>query len=116
MAQEELQEETKDIKPTLQTAAAMVSRIKDEVYLHGESFRQEHPELVDKLAALLAGVHRGTEIYVENKRREFNVDDVTACLDGLGYEVKPAHPMVTNAYGPFRITWWPDGKANPFLG
>lgn len=111
----EYEEETTYVV-TIPTAEQMAHRIRDEVYLNGEEFRKNHPEMVARVAGLLNGIHRGRELFIENKRREFNIDEVTACLDGLGYEVKPAHPMVSNPFGAFRITWWPDNEPNPFLG
>ena len=115
---EKPEEEKKEEKPEykLPTATQTVNRIRDEVFLHGEEFRRNHPELVERLAVLLSGVHRGTEIFIENKGREYNMDDVRSCLDGLGYEVHASHLYVNNPFGPFRIVWWPDNKTNPFLG
>lgn len=113
---EEAREESDDMLLCIPQASSMVERIKQEVLMGGAAFRKAHPELVNKLATLLSGIHRGKEIYIENKHHEYNMDDVTMCLDGLGYEVKPAHPEWRNPYGAFRIVWWPDGEPNPYLG
>ena len=102
--------------PAIPTASALVERIRGDVMRAGEEFRSTHPELVRRLSELLGSIKCGREIYVENRHREFNVSEVTQCLYGLGYEVKPAHPMVQNDYGAFRIVWWPDNKPNPYLG
>lgn len=102
--------------PTIPTASQMVERIKTDVAREGETYRKEHPELVRRLSELLGSIKCGREIYIENRRHEFNIDEVTHCLFGLGYEVKPAHPMVNNPYGAFRILWWPETKSNPYLG
>jgi hypothetical protein len=111
-------EEAKDAPevPGIPTASETVARIVKEVRADGEQYRKEHPEAVRKVAGLIAGVHRGSEIYVENRHREFSIEEVTRCLHGLGYTVKPAHPMVNNPYGPFRVLWWPDDNMNPYLG
>lgn len=102
--------------PEIPTAGAMVERIKADLAEDGKNFRKEHPDLVRRMAELLAGVKCGTEIYIDNRHGEYNIDEVTRCLHGLGYEVKPAHPMVSNPHGAFRILWWLDDKPNPYLG
>lgn len=113
---EEAKEDTEDMLTCIPQASSMVERIKREVLKNGAAYRKEHPEMVNRLAKLLGNIHRGKEIYIENKHKEFNMDEVTICLDGLGYEVKPAHPEWRNPYGAFRILWWPDGEPNPYLG
>ena len=111
----ESQENTEAL-PDIPCAEKLVKRIKDDLYTRGKQFRESHPDVVRRVSDLLANVHCGRDIYVENRHREFNIDEVKECLAGLGYEVKPAHPMVMNPYGAFRIVWWPDDKPNPYLG
>ena len=102
--------------PVIPTAVQMVDRIKNDVAREGETYRKTHPELARRLVVLLGSIKCGREIYIENRGHEFNIDEVTRCLYGLGYEVKPAHPMVNNPHGAFRILWWPETDSNPFLG
>lgn len=97
------------------TAKEQCDRIARERAAAGRAFREAHPELVDRLAALLSGATAGTSVFVNNSRREYNVDEVVECLAGLGYEVKLSNAMVQNPYGAFRIIWYPDDKAAPEL-
>ena len=98
------------------SADALVSRIQTDVRADGEKFRESHPELVRRLAEMFDGVKRGKKMYVENRDRKLSYAEVERCLAGLGYEVKPTHPMVLDEYCSFWIRWWPEEKANPYLG
>jgi hypothetical protein len=100
--------ENDEVGETIPTASEQCDRILGELKDGGEKFRAEHPELVNKLATLLKGVHRGTHVYVKNTYHRFRVCDVIACLDGLGYVVEPVNSMVQNDYLPFRIRWCRD--------
>ena len=100
--------ENDEVVETIPTADEQCTRILGELKDGGEKFRAEHPQLVNDLAKLLNGVHRGTNIYVQNNDRKYRVMEVIACLDGLGYVVEPVNSMVQNEYMPFRIRWCRD--------
>lgn len=100
--------ENDEVVEAIPTADEQCDRILGELSDAGEKFRAEHPELVNRLATLLKGVHRGTNIYVSNGERRFNISEVISCLDGLGYVVEPVNGMVQSEYQPFRIRWCRD--------
>lgn len=102
--------------PRIPSADKLVLRIQADIAKDGESFRASHPELVSRLVEMLAGVKSGKKLYVENRDRKLSYAEVERCLAGLGYEVKPTHPMVLDDYCSFWIRWWPEEKANPYLG
>jgi len=109
--------ENDELVETIPTADEQCTRILGELKDGGEKFRAEHPQLANALAKLLKGVHRGTNIYVQNNDRKYSLPDVIACLDGLGYVVEPVNSMVQNDYMPFRIRWCNDhGEAADRLG
>ena len=66
------------------TAAATCRRIAGRLAISGAEYRESHPQLANELAALINGVERGTELYVGNQNRKFNIHEVRQCLDGLG--------------------------------
>lgn len=114
MAARKSKSETPDASG-IPSAEALAKRIKADLAEDGRRFREEHPELAARIAEMLNGVRRGSRLYVENRQHDLNIDDVTRCLDGLGYMVKPAHPMVMNPCGSFWIAWVPDDKVDPYL-
>ena len=107
--------ETETVDTPIPTADALVKRIKAGLAADGRKFREEHPELVARLAEMLNGVKRGSRLYVENRQHDLDIDEVTWCLDGLGYMVKPAHPMMVSRTGSFWIMWLPDDKVDPYI-
>lgn len=102
--------------PTLPTAEEMAARIRSDLANRGKEFRRTHPDLVKRLAEFLGGIHAGSEVFVNNAKKQFNVDEVTECLYGLGYEVRRANAMINSAYGGFWIRWCPADKNDPTLG
>ena len=104
------------VQSIIPSAEDTVKRITNSLKTAGDEFRETHKELAERLAALIGGAERGASIYVPNKNHEFVFNDVVRCLDGLGYVVMSAHPMVNNPYVPFTITWWTGDSKNPFLG
>jgi hypothetical protein len=97
------------------TAAATCRRIAGRLAISGAEYRESHPQLANELAALINGVERGTEVYVANQTRKFNIHEVRQCLDGLGYTVTAVNAMVNNPHVPFTISWDSDGSPQKAL-
>lgn len=80
-------------------------RIRLEQIKAGEEFRKANPTFAKKLMDLINGAIDCDEIYIKNNPPTMSQKSTRTCLAGLGYEVRASHPMVSNDYGPFYISW-----------